>query len=375
MASGKIVHLSSVHHARDNRIFHKECKSLAQAGYNVTLIAVADQDFIEEGVRVRGVPKFTNRTKRIFMAPWRVYQMALEERADLYHFHDSELIPIALLLRLQGYKVVYDVHENLAPSILSKDWIHPFLRSWIAKAVDIIEKVASGYFNGIVVVVPPMLDRFPPHTTILLRNFSQLKELPIITSDLQDPMPMPPYAVYVGVISKDRGALDMVSAMGLLEETSPIQLFLGGNVYPDTLKDQLAGDIGFDRTTLLGWLTRDQVIETFRRSFVGLSILHATPHYLMAYPTKLFEYMGMGLPVIGNQFEIVQDIIVGNQCGITVPEKDPQAIANALQWLFTHPEEAQQMGIRGRQAIEEKYNWEKEMDSLLNLYAQILKCK
>jgi len=371
MSLGKVVHLSSVHHARDNRIFHKECKSLAQAGYNVTLIAVADQDFIEDGVRVRGVPKFTNRTKRIFMAPWRVYQMALEERADLYHFHDSELIPIALLLRLQGYKVVYDVHENLALSISTKDWIYPLLRGWIARTVDIIEKVVSRYFNGIVVVVPPMLDGFPPHTTILLRNFPQLKEFATITPDLKDAVSI--HAVYVGEISKERSALEMVSAMGLLEETSPIQLLLGGNVYPDTLKDQLVGITGFDRTSLLGWLTRDQVIETFRRSFVGIIVFHSTPNNLMAYPTKLFEYMGAGLPVIGNQFEIVHDIIVGNQCGITVPEKDPQATANALQWLYTHPEEAQQMGKRGRQAIEEKYNWEKEMDLLLNLYAQILK--
>ena len=276
-----------------------------------------------------------------------------------------------MLLRLQGYKVVYDVHENLALSISTKDWIYPLLRGWIAKTVDIIEKVASGYFNGIVIANPHTLKGFPTDKSILVRNFPQLKEFPTITPDLEDPMPT--HAVYVGLISKERGALDMVSAMGLLEETSPIQLLLGGNIYPDTLKDQLVGNTGFDRTSLLGWLTRDQVIETFRKSFVGLSILHATPHYLMAYPTKLFEYMGMGLPVIGNQFEIVHDIIVGNQCGITVPEKDPQAIANALEWLFNHPEEAQQMGKRGRQAIEEKYNWEKEMDSLLNLYAQILK--
>ena len=105
--------LTSVHPAFDVRIYHKEAKTLVQAGYNVTLIAQNNKDEIVDGVNIIALPKPKNRFVRIFGLTWRVFCLALGQHAGVYHFHDPELIFIGVLLRLLGKKVIYDVHEDV----------------------------------------------------------------------------------------------------------------------------------------------------------------------------------------------------------------------------------------------------------------------
>jgi glycosyltransferase involved in cell wall biosynthesis len=82
--------------------------------------------------------------------------------------------------------------------------------------------------------------------------------------------------------------------------------------------------------------------------------------------------MAAGLPVVASNFPLWKEIVEGNRCGITVDPLDPKAIAQAIEYLLTHPEEARQMGENGRRAVEEKYNWESESKKLLGVYAKLL---
>ena len=88
----KVCHLTSVHPRNDVRIFHKECKSLAAAGYDTTLI-VADGigDQLLDGVSIKDVGKPSTRISRIFSSTWKVLKAAKKTKADIFHFHDPEL--------------------------------------------------------------------------------------------------------------------------------------------------------------------------------------------------------------------------------------------------------------------------------------------
>ena len=89
----KVVHMTSIHVIVDPRIVRKECTTLAQAGYDVTLVAAHDGPVSSGSVRIVTVPKPKSRTERMTLTAFRVFRAALRERADVYHMHDPELLP------------------------------------------------------------------------------------------------------------------------------------------------------------------------------------------------------------------------------------------------------------------------------------------
>jgi glycosyltransferase involved in cell wall biosynthesis len=98
-------------------------------------------------------------------------------------------------------------------------------------------------------------------------------------------------------------------------------------------------------------------------------LLHPADNYLEAQPNKLFEYMSVGVPVVASDFPHWQEMVKSDRCGLLVDPLDPQAIADAIQWLLEHPEEAEAMGKRGQAAVRERFNWGIESRPLLDMYA------
>src|SRR5215813_1809949 len=155
----KIVHLTSVHSALDPRIFKKECRSLARAGFDVTVIGPHPESTVTEQVRIRPVKKYRSRIARMTRTAWHVFQQARSLDADVYHFHDPELIPVALLLRSSGKKVVYDIHEDYPKDILFKEYLPSWSRGWISEMAARIEAAACRHFSALVSVSPSIADR------------------------------------------------------------------------------------------------------------------------------------------------------------------------------------------------------------------------
>jgi len=172
----KVCILTTVHQPFDIRIFHKEVKSLVNFGYKVTLIAQHSKNEIVDGVKIIALPKPRNRFMRILGLTWRVSYLALRQRADIYHFHDPELILVGIVLRLLRKKVIYDVHEDVPKQILNKDWIwNVNIRKFVAFTMNTIEQIGAFLFNRIVVATPDIAKKFTKKKTVILRNFPILK--------------------------------------------------------------------------------------------------------------------------------------------------------------------------------------------------------
>lgn len=125
----KVVHISTVHHFQDPRIMLKECQSLAAAGYDVTLLIQLDKQipFTENGVKVRPLRKYKRRFLSMLLSPLEAYRKAKKMRADFYHFHDPELLPVGWMLRTKSNTVIYDVHEDYETGIKTRQYFNPLI--------------------------------------------------------------------------------------------------------------------------------------------------------------------------------------------------------------------------------------------------------
>lgn len=331
-------------------------------------------DSVEEGGKIRIIdtgPRPSGRLARMTLGVFRMWRAARSLRPRLVHFHDPELIPLGMILKCFGHQVVYDVHEDLPRQVLTKYWLPAFARrpvSWIASAM---EWLAACVFDAIVTATPKIAERFPPRKTSIVQNFPIPSEL-VLAEGVPYKQRLPHFA-YIGGITRIRGIHEMVDAMTYTDRTGnkDILIRLAGTFQPRSLRSEIEALAGWQRVDFLGWVDRVQVAEILSNALAGLVLFLPAPNHTDAYPNKMFEYMSASLPVIVSDFPLWRHIVESAGCGLLVDPKKPRAIADAMLWILEHPDEAEAMGRRGREAVEKHYNWDSEVDKLVTLYKKL----
>lgn len=362
----KIVHLATTHRAGDPRIFLKECRTLSRAGHEVSFIVPHTRDETREGVQILGVPVPANGKERLTRTVYHVFRRALSMPADaVFHAHDSDLLPVMFALKLLRRRVVYDMHENTPQQMLYQHWIPEAFRPPIGSLAGGVERVGSWMFDGLLAAEPSVAERLAPRHVEVVRNFPLLEEFPADVPPYHDRANL---VVYIGSITRVRGIDEMLSAMDRLPSDLDARLVAGGPFHPASLEDEVQSHPAAARTEFPGYLARIDVAERLHHARVGLAVLHPTQKYLNSYPTKLFEYMASSIPVIVSDFPLWRPFVEESECGLVIDPMDAGALADAIEWILRHPDEAEAMGRRGRKAVEQRWNWERESDKLLSFY-------
>jgi len=365
----RVRHLTSVHPLGDNRIFYRECKSLADAGYDVALVVGHPTSEPVAGVPVIGVGEPRNRVDRATRVVWKVFRAALKERAQLYHLHDAELLWIGLLLRLLGRRVVYDVHEDTPKQIMNKFWIPWWAKRVLATGTGLLERLAAATFNGVVAATPAIAERFPGERTAVVQNFPHLaaaRDHP----EVGDGEPKYAFA-YTGGLAAVQGLREIVTTASLLPPDLG-DVVVAGWFDDDALEREVRAADGWKRIHYLGRVTPTEVLDAIVSARCGIVIDHPISNYLDSYSTKMFEYMACGIPVVCSDFPLWVRLVGDADCGVSVDPMDPQAAVKAVEALCRNPDEARRLGANGRRAIRERYNWENEFAKLDDLYRRLM---
>lgn len=367
----KVCHFTSAHQPGDVRIFHKQCVSLAKAGYEVYLVQPGES-CKEKGVHIVGLGQPpAGRLMRMTSYAKKAYKTALSLDADIYEFHDPELLPWGLKLKKKGKKVVFDSHEMYVEQIMLKNYLPRWTRSLVAALYGVYENYVLKRIDGITFEslrggTHPFAGRCP-HTA-LLNNVPLLDEL----YDFYDPAAdkYPRSLVYVGGLSHLRGITQLVQAAALSGSVA----YLAGKFMPPEYRQQLEAMPEYSCVQYQGILDRDGIRNLLQRCQIGIATVFDVGQYYRNdnLLTKTYEYMAMGLPVIITCSDYNERLMEEYPFGICVNPQDPKDIAAAIQYLLDHPEEARRMGENGRRAVRERFNWEVEVNNLLNLYERIL---
>ena len=365
----KVCHLSSVHPRNDNRIFFKECVTLQKNGYD-TYLVIADGlgDETKYDVKIIDVGKPINRFSRIFITSLKVFLKAKKLEADIYHFHDPELAPLCLLFRLLGKPVIFDVHENIGEQIKDKQWLSPVFANFFSFLFSFLNTIFTKSFSVIIAENSYSViykNQKSKHQFVVILNFPQLQLL----DQFKNLNRTGNEFFYIGVISNDRGLDTILNALNILESKNyDFRMHFIGRVFDEI--DWTKYPKIREKIVFYGRMNLDEGYAISSKCIAGLAVLKPIGNYVSSYPTKVFEYMAIGLPTITSNFALYKQIVEHNKVGWCV---DPYSSADLAQ-VMTNILDSKSLSEISEYAVSvsSKYSWESESKKLLKLYHNIL---
>jgi glycosyltransferase involved in cell wall biosynthesis len=363
----KICHITTVHPNRyDVRIFEKECVTLAKNGYEVTLI-VNDklQDEQCKGVKIVSLRiNAKNRVDRAIRVAQEAFSKAEKVNAEIYHIHDPELLGIAVKLKKNGKKVIFDSHEFTAMQILTKEYIPVLIRKQMSDIYRYYEENRIKKLSGL--VMPCLYDGKDYFSKVQIPKVI-IGNMPIINQigDLCKTYEKKDKVCYVGSITESRGIFHMIKAAFLAEK----KLVLIGDMSLE-MKQMLEQMPEYSNVEYLGALSHDVALHEMSKCAVGLALLQDEGQYskLGNLPTKLYEYMMLGIPAVISNFSFYEKMLKKYEFGIACDPSNDLAIANAINTIISNDEKRQLMSEMGRKAIQMELNWEQDAKKLLEFY-------
>ncbi|GAA3305162.1 glycosyltransferase [Streptomyces cinereospinus] len=349
----RILVVTVVHHPEDARILHREIAALTERGHRVVYAAPFGARGVVPRPGVEGVdlPRAAGRDRAAALRAARALLAGRGPEADVVLLHDPELL-LALPGTLRRWRrsgrapvTVWDVHEDTAAALTMKRWLPAALRPPLRVAVRAAERLAERHVR-LLLAEEAYQDRFR-------RAHPVVPNLPTVPAAPPAP-PGTDRVVYLGHLSRARGALDLVETARLLAPEVRVEVI--GPADAD-VRDALA-EAG--RAGVLDWhgyLPNDLALARLSGALAGLSLLHDQPNYRHSRPTKVVEYMAHGVPVVTTPNPLAAGLVRRHRCGLVVPYGDPAAAARAVRRLRTEPRLRLDAAACGRAAALAELDW------------------
>ena len=366
-SSNKIIFIgSSVHRWNDNRILYKEALSLSKK-YQVEVHAPAEFEKKHlKGIDIYGLPLWEKEKDRrtIRLELWR--RLSCSDAA-IFHFHDPELIWIGIKAELVlQKKVIYDIHENVSATIMRKKRLNLVQKVLYSIAHKLLEHIAGFIFDHF--ILSDLYKSPRASATTIIFNYPIIPET--INNNTKDID-----LLYLGAVTEDRGIFIIIEVVKKLIKRYPdLKVEIVGPVpsaIQARIEDEIRGGDLSDVIYLRGFIDYNAASDYINRSRIGLCLLFPTKNYLNSYPTKLFDYMTCGIPIVGSNFGLLAKMISKANCGVTVNPYDTQEIIRVLDSLLSQNDYSSDLGENGWEYIKNTYNWKSQENKLLELYSTL----
>ena len=365
-----------MHDWNDDRIFERACIGLANEGIDITLISpYTKKEDTVEGVKIKGLKERKGITRRIFSSG-EAYFKARNLDADIFHFHDPDLLPWMYFLLWSGRKVIFDIHENYL-SRIEKSTLPFFLKNIVKKIWRGLEMHFIKLSGGASVTTPSMANLYadtevPILVTSNIISLNRLKSISLFAD--KDSYP----SVYTsGTHSDARNCQQTIIAFATVLKVFPTaKLKFLGRYQPEDYQETLSNlskSLGIEKNVELhGMLSWDENFSRLSKAHIGCVFYEDNLNNRVTIPNRLFEYMYTGTAVLGEYFPEVKRVIEDADCGATVNSSNPTEISAAIISLFSNLDSLKQKGINGKKAVETKYNFEIALKEMIDYYYKII---
>ena len=364
-----VAQLTSRHAITDNRILHGMARTAETAGYRSVVMGPAREDGRYGQVQLKACPvlKEGRRPPHAWLLAC-LLAGALRSRYPLFQIHDPDLLPVGLLLKLFGRRVVYDVHDDYEASFKDRLRNRRWLGGWFPGVWWWLERNAARRFDGVVVADRHLAQKFSRCRPAILGNYPRLDFTPPAQPDGEETFNL----IYVGGVSRERGLEMALEALKLLPMPELRLHVIGTGREPDLI-NRLQAD---SRVVWHGRVPWPELHRHYVRAHVGLALYQPLECFLYCpgeNAVKIIEYMAAGIPVLCSNFPGLKIFVEDSGCGWVVAPDDPEAIAAKIQQLYGDAGLRKKLGAIGRRLFETEYHWEKQEHRLVDLYQRIFK--
>lgn len=359
-----------MHSWDDDRIYQRACLGLARKGFDVHLIATRPQELPAGSPVHFHWLEYRTGWRRRWKSGREAIELAIAVDADIYHFHDPDLLPHIGRLKKEvpNAKVFYDIHENYAGRIEMWGWPRIFGKLFRTYEISVINRI-----DGFSVVSESMLSLFSAANvpSFIVRNSTDIERLRHIDLSSATPYDIP--TIYTsGTHSHARQCIESVSALKYVksEVAKFRKLFVGRYVgeIKDELRRQAANDGISDFLHLEDMLPWEENFVRTAKAFCGCVFYEDNPNNRVGVPNRLFEYMFCGIPVVVSDFPELRRVVEKSGCGVVVDSTNPKSIADGFLALLKNPLEAREMGLRGREALEREFGFHVDLEKMIQAY-------
>lgn len=360
-----VAQLTSRHAITDNRILHGMARTADACGYRSLILGPAAENSAYGAIELKACPvlKTGHRPPHVWLLA-RLFAGALRCGARTFQIHDPDFLPVALLLKLGGRRIIYDVHDDYQASFQDRLRNRSWLRNWFPALWWAFEKSAARAFDGVVTADQHLARKFERCRPVILRNYPRLDFTPMADAEGETTFNL----IYVGGMTRERGVGMALEALRRLPMPE-LRLHVVGTEREGELLEQLKAD---PRVVLHGRVAWTDLHRLYVKAHLGLALYQPLAGFVtIDHSVKIVEYMAAGLPILCADFPGLKKFVEEAGCGWTVASDDPDAIAAQIKRLVDHPELRRQMGAAGRRLFETAYHWERHERELADLYEKV----
>jgi len=376
----KVCILSTGHQCLDDRLYYKETSSIAKR-HPVVLIAPCPGGHAPShpNLEYRPLTLRSGLLARIVALP-KALRMVRKARPAVVHIHDYELILLVPLLKvLTGVKVIYDIWEANYEMMAESKRLPRTVALAAAVVFRAIERHLCRYCDLIVTADCEIAKAYRDVARVVV-----VKNYPIPALCTPDPERLQSLraryrdrrcVIYVGSMAEQRGLYLMLEIVALLREKVPsVTLLLVGrldNAQRDRVIRTIREKTLEPNVDVVGWVPFGDVANYIAISEIGLIPFLRTAKFKKNIPQKQFEYMACGIPVVGTDLPPIAQYVREADCGRLVSQPRPEDFAKVLVSLLENDAERRIMGLRGKQAVAEKWTWDKMEARLFEAYDEL----
>jgi glycosyltransferase involved in cell wall biosynthesis len=360
-----------------SRFLDRESRSLARAGYDVTLVGLGDGSPRSGPDGINLVPIAPRHGPAKLALVHALGRMVRRLRVDVCHCLDPWSLLCGLWLRRSGLpaRLVYEASELFAQTYADRTDL-PKLTRWLASGlVARLERAACLSYDMIIDTNRTRAARFEQlgRRPVLVPNYPP-QEL------LREPTPgVRPWVAWTGLASRPRGFHVLLQALAeTARQHSDIELHVCGEFDPrddiGAWSAEFISKHGLERNVRLhGYLPYVDMFDLLADCCCGVILLQpGRANDFTGQPNKLFEFMGSGLAVIASDFPEMSWVVRAHDCGWVVNPEDSLQVAAALRAALEDPAATHQRGLAGRDAVFARYTWRHAEQELLAAYGSML---